>query len=101
LFLSMLDQFEQQGRHVSDKVNANNYAPAMFSKANGLTKARFAAAMDRLFAANKIHVGTYGRPSRQCYKITRGGRQRSSLTLPLMLASCSRKAPGVPFVTLL
>src|SRR6516162_2040044 len=32
LFLSMLDQFEQQGRHVSDKVNANNYAPAMFSK---------------------------------------------------------------------
>jgi RecA-family ATPase len=75
LFLSMLDQFEQQGRHVSDKVNANNYAPAMFSKANGLTRARFAAAMDRLFAANKIHVGTYGRPSRQCYKITRGGRQ--------------------------
>jgi RecA-family ATPase len=75
LFLSMLDQFEQQGRHVSDKVNANNYAPAMFSKANGLAKARFAAAMDRLFAANKIHVGTYGRPSRQCYKIARGGRQ--------------------------
>ena len=56
-------------------MNANNYAPAMFSKANGLAKARFAAAMDRLFAANKIHVGTYGRLSRQCYKITRGGRQ--------------------------
>jgi len=74
LFLSILDQFEQQGRHVSDKVNANNYAPTMFSKANGLTRARFAAAMDRLFAANKIHVGTYGRPSRQCYKIARGSR---------------------------
>src|SRR5262245_45069332 len=75
LFLNMLDQFEQQGRHVTDKVNPNNYGPAMFSKANGLAKARFAAAMDRLFAANKIHVGTYGRPSRQCYKITPGGRQ--------------------------
>jgi RecA-family ATPase len=71
LFLTMLDQFEAQGRYVSDKVNANNYAPAMFSKANGLAKARFADAMQRLFTANKIRVVSYGKPSRQYFKITR------------------------------
>jgi RecA-family ATPase len=74
-FLAMLDQFDRQGRHVSDKAQANNYAPFMFSKdprANSTSRAKFAAAMDRLFATNKIHVGTYGRPSKQSSKITRG-----------------------------
>jgi RecA-family ATPase len=75
LFLTMLDQFEQQGRRVSDGLTAPNYAPARFSKANGTSKARFATAMDRLFAANKIHVATYGRPSRLASKIARGPRQ--------------------------
>src|SRR5215831_2124257 len=55
LFLAQLDQFEAQGRHVSDRVNANNYAPTMFSKATATSKARFADAMQRLFTANKIH----------------------------------------------
>jgi RecA-family ATPase len=75
LFLTMLDQFEQQGRRVSDGLTAPNYAPARFSKANGTSKARFATAMDRLFTANKIHVATYGRPSRLASKIARGPRQ--------------------------
>jgi RecA-family ATPase len=74
LFLSALDRFEGQGRHVSDRVNANNYAPAMFSKESGATKARLADAMQRLFTANKIHVATYGKPSNPHYKLARGAR---------------------------
>jgi RecA-family ATPase len=75
LFLTTLDQFEQQGRHVSHKLTAPNYAPTTFSKATGVAKARFVAAMERLFAANKIHVATYGRASREASKIARGARQ--------------------------
>jgi hypothetical protein len=70
LFLTMLDQFERQGRPVSDKPNANNYAPALFSKdlrANGTSKTRLADAMNR---ANKIRVASYGPPSRTWTKLT-------------------------------
>jgi RecA-family ATPase len=73
-FLTMLDQFEQQGRLVSDKPTAPNYAPAMFSKVNGTSKARFVDAMNRLFVAKQIHVATYGRPSRPYSKIARGAK---------------------------
>jgi RecA-family ATPase len=75
LFLTQLDKFELQGRHVSHKLTAPNYAPATFSKATSIAKARFAAAMERLFTANKIHVATYGRASREASKIARGARQ--------------------------
>jgi RecA-family ATPase len=74
LFLSTLDRFDEQGRHVSDRVNANNYAPAVFSKESGVTKARLADAMQRLFTANKIRIATYGKPSNPHYKLARGAR---------------------------
>jgi RecA-family ATPase len=77
LFLTMLDRLTEQGRHVSEKPTANNYAPALFARdprVRAIPKARFAEAMHRLFAANKIHVGSYGRPSRPCFKIARGAR---------------------------
>jgi RecA-family ATPase len=77
LFLTLLDQFDIQGRPVSDKPTANNYAPAMFAndpRAKGVPKARFAEAMNRLFAANKIHIASYGRPSRPYFKIARGAK---------------------------
>jgi RecA-family ATPase len=78
LFLTMLDQFDQQGRRVSDKPTAPNYAPTMFSKdprVNGIRKDRLAAAMNRLFATNQIHVATYGKPSNPHYQLARGARQ--------------------------
>jgi RecA-family ATPase len=75
LFLTQLDQFEAQGRHASHKPTAPNYAPTAFSKATGIAKARFTTAMERLFTANKIHVATYGRASREASKIARGARQ--------------------------
>jgi RecA-family ATPase len=75
LFLKLLDQFDRQGRHVSDKPTAPSYAPTLFSRdPNGTRKDRMAAAMSRLFASNQIHVGTYGRPSRPYSKIVRGIR---------------------------
>jgi RecA-family ATPase len=78
LFLNLLARHEQQGRNVSDKPTAPTYAPTMFSQepaAKGVSKARLADAMRRLFAANKIHVETYGRPSRRYSKIAAGARQ--------------------------
>jgi RecA-family ATPase len=70
-FLAALDQAEKQGRHLSDSVNANNYAPASFSKATGTPKARLAGAMERLFTAGKIQMVTYGPPSKAWRKLAR------------------------------
>jgi RecA-family ATPase len=70
-FLAALDQAEQQGRTVSDKVNANNYAPASFAKPTGIPKARLVEAMERLFAAGKIHMIDYGKPSKGWRKMAR------------------------------
>jgi len=74
-FLELLRQFAGQGRNVSDKQNAPNYAPTAFAedaeaKRQGLRKADFKAAMLRLFSAGKIHVETYGRPSRPYTKLS-------------------------------
>jgi RecA-family ATPase len=70
-FLAALDQAKQQGRTVSDRLNANNYAPAIFSPMARVPKARLAAAMERLFTASKIHMVEYGPPSRGWRKIER------------------------------
>ena len=72
-FFAMLDQTEQQGRTVSDSVNANNYAPKSFGNAIGVPKARLAASMERLFAAGKIQMVSYGPPSKAMRKIARKG----------------------------
>jgi RecA-family ATPase len=74
-FLRMLAQFEQQGRNVSDKATAPNYAPTTFAKepaANGVRKEAFAAAMRRLFAVNRIHLQPYGPPSRGTSRLASG-----------------------------
>ena len=72
-FLAMLDKFEQQGRAVSVSVNANNYAPTSFGKATRTPKTRLAAAMERLFTADKIQTVSYGPPSKAMRKIARKG----------------------------
>jgi RecA-family ATPase len=74
LFLTLLDEFERQGRNASDNASAKNYAPLKFSldpRAKNTSKARFAAAMNRLFAANKIRIASYGRPANPHAKIVR------------------------------
>ncbi len=77
LFLSLLARFTRQGRNVSDKITSNGYAPSCFAsdpeaKAAHVSKRAFANAMARLFAAEKIHVETYGRPSRPYSRLVEG-----------------------------
>ena len=74
LFLMLLDRLTKQGRPVSDKAKANAYAPGAFArepeaKADNVTKQELAAAMDRLFRADRIHSTAYGPPSRGWTKL--------------------------------
>jgi RecA-family ATPase len=68
VFLQLLDRLTGQGRNVSDKASARNYAPLVFASEPEARKrfrrAQFESAMQRLFAANKIIVETYGPRSR-------------------------------------
>jgi len=75
LFLELLDKFEAQGRNVSHCKTAHTYAPTMFAKdpkaaAPGLRK-ELADAMERLFAAERIKVENYGRPSHPHARLAR------------------------------
>lgn len=67
VFLSLLAQFDREGRTVSD-MPGPNYAPKIFSEhadANGVTKLAIKRAMDRLFKAGRIKVEVSGPPSKQ------------------------------------
>jgi hypothetical protein len=73
-FLEILADFARSGRHVSDK-KSNAFAPALFAEhpsAKGLTTARLNAAMQRLFAANRIHNEISGPPSKRRERIVMG-----------------------------
>jgi RecA-family ATPase len=68
VFMDLLRRFSGQGQNVSHKTTAPNYAPAAFAKEEEakrqkFRKSDFEDAMRRLFAADKIHVEIYGRPS--------------------------------------
>jgi hypothetical protein len=67
LFLMLLKRFQNQGRNVTDR-KGPSYAPAVFeaepeAKKSKTLRKRFAEAMSRLFAADKIAVITEGPPS--------------------------------------
>ncbi|MGY4570484.1 AAA family ATPase [Bradyrhizobium sp. USDA 3256] len=81
LFMELLRRFGDQGRNVSDKATANNYAPTAFAHEDraqklNLRKTDFKAAMSRLFSANRICVEDYGRPSRPTYRLTARTEER-------------------------
>jgi RecA-family ATPase len=64
LFIDLLRRFAGQGRNVSHKKNANNYAPGEFAKEDDARKLRVRKvdledAMRRLFAASKIYNEIY------------------------------------------
>jgi RecA-family ATPase len=78
VFLEILTRFNGQGRNVSHKKAAPNYAPGEFAsepeaKASKASKSILADAMSRLFAANKIHAVEYGRRSPPSSKLVVGG----------------------------
>ena len=68
IFLHLLRRFESEGRKVSDKARATIYAPRAFAADPEASKVKLRVseledAMKRLFAAGKIKVAQYGRPS--------------------------------------
>ena len=80
-FLDVLASFERAGRDASDKPSSA-YAPNLFAeeaKAKGVGKRRLIAAMERLFASDRIHVEMKGSASKQRRRILAGpapvGRQ--------------------------
>jgi RecA-family ATPase len=79
LFLRLLEQRNAQGRPVTPN-KAAGFAPkelAAMPGAEGFTPAALANAMERLLAANRVTVETFGPPSKQ--------RQRLVATLPTTL----------------
>jgi RecA-family ATPase len=78
VFLNLLARYDREGRNVSDKPTSPTYAPANFRKekeASGLRKEDLADAMRRLFAVGKIHIESYGKPSRPYSRIRIGRKE--------------------------
>lgn len=73
-FLAILDRMIGEGRPVSHKETANNFAPAAFEKnplARSITAMAFQASMERLFASGAIKTEEYGPPSKRYKQIAR------------------------------
>jgi hypothetical protein len=82
-FLALLARFNAEGRDLSDKPG-RNFAPAAFAKcpdADGLGKAAFKAAMDRLCEENLIHVEVSGPPTRRKIRLVCGPYERPTNAL--------------------
>jgi RecA-family ATPase len=73
-FLTLLVSLNEQGRNASPSANGSTYAPTLMKqdpRAQGISKRRLIDAMNRLFAARKIRVEPYGRPSRPNHRIVK------------------------------
>jgi RecA-family ATPase len=75
-FLDLLAKYEGQGRKLSHKTAARDYAPRVFVAEKGsIGLKRFEQAMERLFERNEIHVAAYGPASRGWSHIARGAKE--------------------------
>jgi RecA-family ATPase len=75
VFLALMARMDSEGRNVSDIPQARNYAATVFPKereAKGMRKADFESAMRRLFEAGKLHVESYGPPSKLATRLRLG-----------------------------
>ena len=75
LFLTLLDEFKQQGRYVSDTLS-KSYAPPLFAQTSKAKKTNvgnkaFVSAMARLFDQQKIRAEGYGPPSKRRPRLVR------------------------------
>lgn len=74
MFMRLLDQLEKEGRPVSFKTTAPNYAPKIFaahSDSERISKEHFSRAMDRLWKQEMIERAVYKRDSKEFDKIAR------------------------------
>ena len=74
VFMDLLRRFAGQGRNVSDKQNANQYAPKVFAtedeaKKYQIKKLELEQAMRDLFRADRIMLEQYDKPSRGLWRI--------------------------------
>jgi RecA-family ATPase len=79
-FMQVLNRFCRQGRNASPNPG-RTYAPSLFAsepEANGLAAKNLAAAMVRLFSADKIHVVKEGPPSHQRSRLVVGPAPHSN-----------------------
>ena len=72
--MDLLRRFAGQGRNVSDKQNANQYAPKVFAtedeaKKYQIKKLELEQAMRDLFRADRIMLEQYDKPSRGLWRI--------------------------------
>jgi RecA-family ATPase len=75
-FLELLEEFTRQGRNVSDKPRAGNYAPKIFADQPhviGLDKKKFEFAMNRLLKTDAIKIVPDGPPSKNMTRIVPSG----------------------------
>jgi hypothetical protein len=85
IFLTLLDEFNRQGRNTSAKPSAPTYAPTLFAKEkqardHHIKKANFEVAMRNLFSAGKVGLEPYGSPSRDTSRLvsTSSGKENST-----------------------
>jgi hypothetical protein len=67
VFLTLVKRFNAQRRNAGTK-HGRSYAPALFERqpdSQGITKAQFSAAMERLLKDNKIRIEETGPKSRR------------------------------------
>jgi RecA-family ATPase len=75
-FLDLLAKYEGQGRKLSHKAAAKDYAPRVFTAEKGsIGLKRFEQAMERLFERAEIHVAAHGPASRGWSHIARGVKE--------------------------
>jgi RecA-family ATPase len=76
MFLQLLEKSERNGDNVSPKRTSNNFAPSAFAKTPDARKAclgrqHFEDALDRLVAADRVVIETYGPASRRATRLVR------------------------------
>jgi RecA-family ATPase len=76
--LDLLAKYDGQGRKMSHKVAAKDYAPRVFAaEKGGIGLKRFEQAMERLFERGQIHVASHGPASRGWSHIAIGAKEPS------------------------
>jgi RecA-family ATPase len=75
-FLDLLAKYDGQGRKLSHKVAAKDYAPRFLAtERGGIGLKRFEQAMERLFERGQIHVASHGPASRGWSHIAVGAKE--------------------------